>query len=158
MVGPAGLPGEADLFFENKGSGTFVEASSAHGLGGVGRSYGLGVVATDYDDDGCPDLFVANDSNPNFLFHNRGRGRFESVALAAGVALNAAGRAQAGMGADSGDYDADGRLDLVLTTFAHDTKTLFRNLADEEDSHHDTIVKRFKMQRGAMGDEMGYDE
>ncbi len=128
MVGPAGLPGEADLFFENDGTGKFVEAGSAHGLVDPGKSYGLGVVATDYDGDGWVDLFVANDSNPNFLFRNLGRGRFESVALAAGVALNAAGRAQAGMGADSGDYDDDGWLDLVLTTFAHDTKTLFRNL------------------------------
>jgi enediyne biosynthesis protein E4 len=128
MVGPAGLPGEADLFFENRGDGTFVEAAGAHGLADTGKSYGLGVLATDYDGDGWIDLFVANDSNPNFLYHNLGNGRFESVALAAGVALNAKGRAQAGMGVDSGDYDGDGWLDLVLTTFAHDTKTIFRNL------------------------------
>jgi enediyne biosynthesis protein E4 len=128
MVGPAGLPGEADLFFENRGKGEFVEAGAAHGLADPGKSYGLGVVATDYDNDGWIDLFVANDSNPNFLFRNVGGGRFESVALVAGVALNAAGRAQAGMGADSGDYDDDGWLDLVLTTFAHDTKTIYRNL------------------------------
>ncbi len=128
MVGPAGLPGEADLFFENRGDGTFVEAAAAHGLADVGKAYGLGVLATDYDGDGWIDLFVANDSNPNFLYHNLGNGRFESVALAAGVALNAKGRAQAGMGVDSGDYDGDGWLDLVLTTFAHDTKTIFRNL------------------------------
>jgi hypothetical protein len=128
MVGPAGLPGEEDLFFLNRGDGTFVEASAAAGLADSAKAYGFGVVATDYDGDGKVDLFVANDSNPNFLYHNVGGGRFESVGLLAGVAVNGEGRAQAGMGADSGDYDGDGRLDIVLTTFAHDTKTLFRNL------------------------------
>jgi hypothetical protein len=71
---------------------------------------------------------VANDSNPNFLYHNRGDGRFESVGLLAGVAVNAEARAQAGMGVDAGDYDGDGRTDLVLSAFAHDTNTLYRNL------------------------------
>ena len=96
-----GMPGEADLFFENRGDGTFVEATDAHGLTDTARAYGFGVVATDYDDDGWVDLFVANDTNPNFLYRNRGHGRFESVGLASGVALNAEGRAQAGMGVDS---------------------------------------------------------
>jgi len=128
MVGPAGLPGEADLYFENRGNGRFVEASEADGLGDPARAYGFGVVTTDYDDDGFVDLFVANDSNPNFLYRNRGDGRFESVGLLAGVALNAEARAQAGMGADAGDYDGDGRIDMALTTFAHDTKTIYRNL------------------------------
>ena len=128
MVGPTGLPGESDLFFENVGNGKFVEATAAHGLSDTGRAYGFGVVATDFDDDGAVDLFVANDSNPNFLYHNDGKGHFENVALTAGVALNGDGRAQAGMGADAGDYDGDSRMDLVLTTFAHDRYTLFHNL------------------------------
>jgi hypothetical protein len=128
MVGPAGLPGEGDLFFENVGRGRFQEATEAHGLADPARAYGFGVVATDYDDDGRVDLFVANDSNPNFLYRNLGSGRFESVGLLAGVALNAEVRAQAGMGVDAGDYDGDSRMDLLLTTFAHDTSTLYRNL------------------------------
>jgi enediyne biosynthesis protein E4 len=128
MVGPVGLPGESDLFFENVGNGRFVEATDAHGLSDPSRAYGFGVVATDYDDDGFVDLFVANDSNPNFLYHNLGNGHFEHVGLAAGVAVNGDGRAQAGMGADAGDYDGDSRMDLVLTTFAHDRYTLYHNL------------------------------
>jgi hypothetical protein len=128
MVGPAGLPGEADLFFENRGHGTFVETAQVRGLGDRARAYGFGVVATDYDDDGWVDLFVANDSNPNFLYRNRGDGSFEGVALESGVAVNAEARAQAGMGADAGDYDGDGRLDLVVTNFAHDVNTLYRNV------------------------------
>lgn len=128
MVGPAGLPGESDLFFENVGNGKFVEATDGHGLTDRAKAYGFGVVATDYDDDGWVDLFVANDSNPNFLYHNLGNGRFESVGLDAGVALDGEARAQAGMGVDAGDYDGDGRMDLVLTAFAHDHNTLFHNL------------------------------
>ena len=128
MVGPAGLRGENDLFYENLGRGRFVEATEARGLADPGRGYGFGVLATDYDDDGSVDLFVANDSTPNFLYRNRGDGRFESVGLLAGVAVNGEARAQAGMGADAGDYDGDGRTDLVLSAFAHDTNTLYRNL------------------------------
>jgi hypothetical protein len=128
MLGPAGLPGAADLFFENKGGGRFEEATAAWGLADTTLAYGFGVVATDYDGDGWTDIFVANDSNPDFLYRNRGGKGFESAGLMAGVALNADGRAQAGMGADSGDYDGDGRLDIATSAFAYDSNSLFRNL------------------------------
>ncbi|MEO5823043.1 MAG: CRTAC1 family protein, partial [Vicinamibacteraceae bacterium] len=132
MVGPRGLPGEADLFFENLGGGRFRDATAAAGLTDAAPAYGFGVVATDYDGDGRVDLFVANDSNPNFLYRNvtpaNGAPRFESVGLIAGVAVNGEARAQAGMGADAGDYDGDGRIDFALTAFAHDRNTIYRGV------------------------------
>jgi hypothetical protein len=127
MLGPTGLPGAADLFFENQGGGRFAEATASWGLTDRINGYGFAVVATDYDGDGWTDIFVANDSNPNFLYRNlEGKG-FESVGLVAGVAVNADGRAQAGMGADSGDIDGDGRLDFALATFAYDFNSIYRN-------------------------------
>ena len=128
MAGPAGLRGESDLFFENLGHGRFTEGAAARGLTDQAGAYGFGVVATDYDDDSFVDLFVANDSNPNFLYRNLGTGRFESVGLLAGVAVNDQARAQAGMGADAADYDGDLRPDITLTAFAHDRNTLYRNV------------------------------
>ena len=128
MLGPAGLPGAADLFFENRGDGTLVEATDRFGLADTTKAYGFGVVAADFDGDGWTDIFVANDSNPNYLYRNRSGRGFESVGLLAGVAVNGEGRAQAGMGADASDFDGDGRIDLAVAAFAFDHDSLYRNL------------------------------
>ncbi|HEY7699231.1 MAG TPA: CRTAC1 family protein, partial [Vicinamibacteria bacterium] len=124
MCGPRGLLGQADVFYRNEGS-TFVDGTEASGLVDPSRAYGLGVVAGDYDDDGDVDLYVANDTNPNYLFRNDGRGRFEEVGLLSGVAYNGAGAAQAGMGVDFGDANGDGRFDIFVTNFSHETNTLY---------------------------------
>jgi hypothetical protein len=109
--------------------GRFVDVSRDAGLA-AHRGNGLGVVIGDYDDDGWPDVFVANDSVPNFLFHNDGKGRFAETGLAAGVAVATDGKARAGMGTDAADYDGDGHLDLVVTNLDFETHSLFRNLGE----------------------------
>lgn len=116
------LPG---TLYRNDGENGFVDVSIESGIG-AHRGYGLGVVAADYDDDGRPDVFVANDSVPNFLFRNAGGGRFTEVGLRAGVAVAVDGNARAGMGIDAGDYDGDGLLDLVVTNLDFETHSLFR--------------------------------
>jgi enediyne biosynthesis protein E4 len=128
MFGPVGLRAARDVFYRNEGNGRFTESTSSSGFVPEKEGYGFGVLATDYDNDELVDLYVANDSNPNLLFHNLGKGKFEEVGLRSGVALSIDGRAQAGMGVDSADVDGDGLLDLIVTNFAHDTDTLYRNL------------------------------
>ena len=125
MTGPVGLPGRSDAFYRYSGAGRFTRDSSA--LNGLVAAYGFGVVSFDANDDAMPDLYVANDSNPNFLFLNKG-GRFQESALDSGVALSADGRGQAGMGVDAGDYDGDGLADIIVTNFSNDTNTIYRNL------------------------------
>lgn len=88
----------------------------------------MGLAFADYDADGLMDAFVSNDNMPNFLFHNRGHGTFEEVALSAGVALIDRGAPVASMGADFRDYDNDGRPDITVTAWAGETFPLFRNL------------------------------
>lgn len=128
LDGPFGLPGGADHYFLNLGDGRFHDATKEAGLEDTGRYYGYTVLATDIDDDGDADLYVANDSNPNFLYLNDGKGRFKDTGLLSGTALSADGAAQASMGADAGDYDIDGNLDIIVTNFAKDYSTLYRSI------------------------------
>jgi hypothetical protein len=127
MCGPRGLPGEGDHLFHNNGDGTFTDVSVKAGVSDPKGSYGLAAVFVDLDNDGWLDLAVANDSVPNYLYRNQHDGTFEDVSYISGFALNADGRAQASMGIAVGDYNRDGEMDLFITTFSDDYKTLFRN-------------------------------
>lgn len=117
----------SSVLYHNNRNGTFTDVSGDAGISSSGGN-GLGVVIADYDDDGWPDIFVANDSLPNTLYRNDGRGRFREGALLAGVAVANDGKPRAGMGTDFGDYDGDGRLDLIVTNHEFEMTTLFRNL------------------------------
>ncbi len=127
FCGPIGLPGESDHLFHNNGDGTFTDVSVKAGVSDPSGSYGLASVFVDVDDDGWVDLAVANDSVPNYLYHNRHDGTFEDVSLISGFALTAEGRPQASMGIAVGDYNRDGKVDFYVTTFSDDYKTLYRN-------------------------------
>jgi len=115
------------IVYRNNGNGTFTDATAAFGVAAY-RGNGLGVIVADLDDDDWPDVFVANDTMPNFLFMNERGKRFTENGLAAGVAVATDGTPRAGMGTDAGDYDGDGRLDLIVTNLDLETHSLFRNL------------------------------
>jgi Flp pilus assembly protein TadD len=117
----------ANALYRNRGDGTFEDVSSASGIA-AHPGKGMGVAFADYDHDGLMDILVANDTVPNFLFHNLGHGRFEEVALQAGVAYNGDGRAVSSMGVDFRDFDNDGREDIFLTALSNEGFSLFRNL------------------------------
>ncbi len=131
QCGPWGLPGESDLLFHNKGDGTFEEVSKKAGVEDPHHYYGLGVTWGDYDNDGWPDLYVANDAGPNFLYHNKHDGTFEDVGLLAGVSLSGDGMEQGSMGVDWGDYLHEGRLSMIVTNFVEQGSTLYHNLDGE---------------------------
>jgi len=116
-----------NTLYRNNGSGVFTDVSKETGIIDH-RGNGLGVVFGDYDDDGWVDAFVANDSTPNFLFHNDAGKRFSETALLAGVSVASDGMPRAGMGTDFGDYDGDGDLDLFVSNHELEAHTLFRNL------------------------------
>ncbi len=130
MKGPFGLEGKANRFFENLGGGRFRDATKNAGLEDVGRYYSFAVAALDLDADDDVDLYVANDSNPNYLYRNDGEGRFKEIGLWSGAALDLNGAAQGGMGLATGDFDGDGAPDLFVTNFGDDSSTLYRNLGN----------------------------
>jgi hypothetical protein len=125
--GPMGLKGAPDYLFRNKGDGTFRDVTKEAGVIDKDLYYGFSVAWVDIDGDGRLDLVVANDSKPNYVYHNKGDGTFEEVGVLSGLATNGDGRAQAYMGMAVGDYDHDGRSDFFFTTFSNDNDTLFHN-------------------------------
>jgi hypothetical protein len=127
MCGPRGLKGEPDHLFHNKGDGTFTDVSKQAGASDPTRYYGLASLFIDVNGDGRPDLLVANDSTPNYLYINKGDGTFEDDSYASGFALNESGREIAAMGIAAGDLSHHGSVDLYITTFSDDYNPLFRN-------------------------------
>ncbi|MGH2571451.1 MAG: CRTAC1 family protein, partial [bacterium] len=115
-----------DAFYRGLGGGRFEDATRKAGLAGFGGR-GLGVVATDADADGDPDIYVANDLDPNFLFRNKGDGTFEEIGAIAGCAYSEDGKEQSGMGIAVGDYDNDGAFDLFVTNFQNEPNALYDN-------------------------------
>jgi len=126
--GPRGLVGERPMLYRNNGNGTFTDVTAHSGVAAVPPVYGLTAVAADLDGDGWQEIYVACDSTPSLLFHNRGDGTFAEQGLQSGLAVNEDGREQAGMGIAIGDCDNDGRLDVLKTHFAEDTAALYRNM------------------------------
>ena len=127
MCGPRGLKGEPDHLFHNNGDGTFTDVSVRAGVADTNRYYGLASLFIDVNGDGRPDLLVADDSTPNYLYLNKGDGTFEDASFASGFALNESGRETASMGIAAGDLLHKGSVDLYTTTFSDDYNPLYRN-------------------------------
>src|SRR5437588_9446070 len=128
--GPPGLQGGKNILYHNNGDGTFTDVSEAAGITKSNGTYALGVLVADFNNDGWPDIYVANDSTASTLYQNLKNGKFEDVAIASGAALSPDGKPQAGMGVSAGDYDRDGNIDIVKSNFAGDTHSLYRNQGD----------------------------
>jgi len=126
--GPPGLQGGKNILYHNNGDGTFADVTEKAGILGANGTYGLGVLTADFDNDGWPDIYVADDSTASALYQNKKNGKFQDIAIEAGCALSPDGKPQAGMGVSAADYDMDGNLDIVKTNFAGDTPSLYHNL------------------------------
>ncbi len=128
--GPQGLARGGDVLYRNNGDNTFSDVTRPSGVAWANHYYGLGVLPGDFAGDGDADIFVATDKTPNLLFRNAGDGTFAERGLLAGVAYNADGNEEAGMGVAAGDYDGDGNADLYVTHFFRESNTLYRNLGE----------------------------
>ncbi len=127
QCGPRGMAGDGDSLYRNNGDGTFTDVTKKAGVSDPNGYYGMGVISSDFDEDGLVDIFVANDSTPNFLYHNKGDGTFKEIGFLSGTALNENGAAQGCMGVTVADYDHDGKLDLFITNFDDDYNVLYHN-------------------------------
>jgi len=127
QCGPRGLKGAPDFLYHNNGDGTFTDVSKQTGTNDPNGYYGLTVVWADFDNTGRPDMYVANDSTPNFLYQNEGKGKFSEIGLESGTAVSADGSEQGSMGIAVGDYDHTGRSSLYITNFADEYNTLYSN-------------------------------
>jgi hypothetical protein len=125
--GPRGYRGAPDVLYHNNGDGTFTDVTARAGVSDTKLYYGFSVAFEDFDGDGRPDILVANDSNPNCFYRNKGDGTFEEVGVTAGIAYNGEGLEQSNMGLALGDIDNDGWTDVFITEFAEDNFTLFHN-------------------------------
>jgi hypothetical protein len=128
--GPRGLKGESNLLFHNEGGGRFRDVSSPSGIAAARDHYGLGVLVSDFDNDGWPDIYVANDKTASLLFRNKHDGTFEEVGVIAGVAYNPNGAVTSGMGVAAADFDRDGWLDILKTNFSDESTSLYHNGRD----------------------------
>jgi hypothetical protein len=131
------FPAIAPLVYHNDGNGHFTEVAAKMGLSEAGK--GLGVAIADFDRDGKIDVVIANDSMPEFLYHNKGNGTFEEMGLSAEIAVDGDGRTYAGMGVDFQDFDNDGLPDLIITNLANQKYALYRNNGDSSFSYESYI-------------------
>ena len=128
--GPLNYPSKSDNLYRNNGDGTFTDVSSESGISQYpGTS--MGMICSDYDNDGDTDIYVANDAMGNFLFQNDGTGKFEEIGLMSGVAYDLHGDYQGSMGVDAGDYDKDGLFDLYVTSYQSESATMYKNMGDD---------------------------
>ena len=126
--GPKGLPTDTNLLYMNRGDGTFEDVSEKSGIAAVKGRYSMTALAADFTDDGWTDIYVAADSTAAILYRNNRDGSFTDVAVESGIAYNENGNPQAGMGVAAGDFNRDGRLDVLKTHFSDDIPALYRNL------------------------------